>query len=147
MKILLILLLGFSLSVPTFADESLDNTAAPQTEETYEITIGDSDDVEIQVQYLNYNFGPTLVNTTRSARFFLRNNGRFPFLINDIDTDGNRFAHQENCPGFLWPGQRCSIRVFFRPNRVGLFFGRLEINLTGREDIIVNLRGRGVWGF
>lgn len=145
MKILLILLLGFSLSVPTFADESLDNTAAPQTEDTYEIIVGD--DLEIQVQYLFYNFGPTLVHTTKVARFFLRNNGFFPFLINDIDTDGHRFAHQENCPGLLWPGQRCSIRVFFRPNSIGLFFGRLEIDLTGREDIIVNLRGRGVWGF
>ncbi|MEK2646401.1 choice-of-anchor D domain-containing protein [Bdellovibrio sp. BCCA] len=143
MKLLFLLLLSIFFAVPSNADE----TSAPSlSEEVCGIVIGD-EDMQIQTQYLFYNFGRTLVNTTKSVRFYLRNNGRFPFYINSINTNGDRFRDEENCPGVLWPGQRCTIRVLFRPNQVGLFTGSLEVDLIGREDTIVNLRGRGVWEF
>ncbi len=140
-RFLVTLFVGLSL----FSAPALAQDPAAGNEDTYEIAFGE--EVQAQTKHFYYDFGRTLINTTKSVRFYLRNQGRFPIYINDIDTDGNGFWDNENCPSLLWPGQRCSIRVFFRPQYLGTFLGQTDISLTGSEDIRVHLRGRGVWGF
>lgn len=154
MKFLLSILLGLSLSMPAFSDENLntnsnDEKLVAKDSDTFEITLDDKNstkEVEALVKNYFYNFGRTLIFTTKSTRFVLRNRGIVPIYINNIGVRGNGFFETENCPQFLFFGQRCAIRVFFRPNHIGNFNGVLFINLGGSEDIRVFLFGRGVFG-
>ena len=112
-------------------------------EEVHEIVLG-SDDLEAQVINYNYNFGRVRIGNRETMSFFLRNNGRFPYLIDSIRIDGNNaFRATDNCPRVLLRRDRCQIRVAFRPNRVGQVRAALEIRLSGSEDINVRLRGQG----
>lgn len=150
MRYLLLLLLGFTLSAPALGEEvqNSPNTPAVTTHNEQNIDIsGNEDQVKPQVRYLFYNFGRVRLFDTETATFTLRNRGNYPIYINDIDVSGNNFRGSENCPSLLWPGQRCRIWVSFRPNYIATFNGRVDIWLTGAEDVIIYLRGRGVWGF
>ncbi|WII73225.1 hypothetical protein QJS83_04980 [Bdellovibrio sp. 22V] len=148
MKFFFAVLFGLALSIPTHAQEIYDTQAVqPQNEEAYEISLTNDEGAQIKVRNLFYNFRRTRLFTTKSVRFYLRNTGVLPIYINDIDTDGSSFWHSENCPSLLWPGQRCSVRAFFRPTSLGVKTGDIEIELTGAEDVRIHLRGRGVWPY
>ncbi|WP_413568520.1 hypothetical protein ACLWBD_13420 [Bdellovibrio sp. HCB117] len=144
MKYLIPFLLSMALSTPAFAQDVNDKTS---NEETFEIVLGEQGDVEAQTRHFYYNFGRTYLNQTKSARFYIRNTGGLPIYFNDFDISGNGFWYNENCPRLLFSGQRCSVRVYFRPNYIGNFNGRLDIEMTGAEDIRIHLRGRGIWPF
>ncbi|MGZ3769371.1 MAG: hypothetical protein ACXVCP_12005 [Bdellovibrio sp.] len=149
MKFLLSLLLGISLTVPAFAEENNNtdtNTNEVATDSTVIDFTGDTNkDVDALVRTYFHNFGRVPVNGTRSASITIRNSRLVPLLINNIYIQGRGFFRFENCPQYLIFGQSCQVRVFFRPFRPGNFFGVLFINLTGQEDIRVNLFGRGVF--
>lgn len=151
MKFLLILL-GLSLSTPAFSEDNINpsnNDALTISDSnTYEITFTDKSDKDAEALAINYfyNFGRTRVFTTKSINVTLRNRRVIPIVINNIGIRGNGFFERENCPQFLFFGQGCTVRVFFRPNHIGNFNGALSINLTGAEDIHVFLSGRGVFG-
>lgn len=151
MKYLLTIILGLVLSMPTFGEENLNNsddTLAKTDSETYEITLNDdksSDELEALVQTYFYNFGRTRLFRIKSISFDLRNRRFVPIRINNIHIFGNGFFQRENCPEYLFFGQRCTIRIFFRPNYVGFFNGRLIVNLSGAESIRVFLSGRGIF--
>ncbi|XGC80113.1 choice-of-anchor D domain-containing protein [Bdellovibrio bacteriovorus] len=150
MKYFLFALLTLSLSAPTLGNELPNEEMAPSTlsaNQTIEVNGIEEDDVSAQTRYLFYNFGRVRLYDSESQRFYIRNTGRLPVYINDIDISGSGFWANENCPSLLWPGFRCSIRVTFRPNHIGIHNGRLNIWLTGAEDVVIYLRGRGVWGF
>ena len=139
MKLFLIVSILSLLPMTTFAAEA---TAETQADE-YEVNIDDND-VNVQAHY-NYNFGRVRVGNSESATFTLRNRGRIPVYINDIDLDGdNAFHKNDNCPSLLFRGQSCRIRVRFHPQDTGRYHAELEIELTGAEDIEIDLRGRGV---
>ncbi|WP_413294886.1 choice-of-anchor D domain-containing protein [Bdellovibrio sp. HCB185ZH] len=140
MKSLLFLAAAFLISVPVFAQESYEDNSTNNEEHT--ITVND-DSITVQESY-NYNFGFVKKGKSENARFRLRNNGSYPFYINDIDTSGKAFSHKENCGGVLWPGQACRATVKFAPKQVGQFNGSLHFDLIGRSDIWVFLRG---WGY
>jgi len=144
MKYLLLLLLGFLFVNPALGEEPTTPSPLSQ-EESFQINL--NQEVQIQDQDYYYNFGRTPINTSRSVRFYLRNDGRFPIYINDINIQGEGFRQNENCPNFLFQGQRCSVRVVFRPTHIGPHNGRLDFELTAAEDIQIHLRGRGVFGF
>lgn len=131
MKLFNILLLTFFLGVPAFA------------ERTHEISLGGEAGTLDRDYY--YNFGPVRIFDEERATFFLRNTGRIPIYINDIDLRGaNVFSGGDNCPRILFQGDRCRIRVVFEPRRLMVYRANLEINLTPAEDITIHLRGRGV---
>ncbi|MEK2690307.1 choice-of-anchor D domain-containing protein [Bdellovibrio sp. GT3] len=138
MKAILLLAASLFLVPPVFAEDMEALTAA--TDDGV-ITITD-DSISVQESY-NYNFGFVRKGKSETARFRLRNNGSYPFYINDIDTNGRYFSHTENCGGTLWPGQSCRATVKFAPKQVGSFSGALHFDLIGRSDIWVYLRGTG----
>ncbi|MNL37928.1 hypothetical protein D3C87_1601050 [compost metagenome] len=144
MRVFLFSLLSLAMSVPAFADQYFYEEPNLQEEEVYEIPL----DTELDVQDINYNFnfGNVRVSRSRSTVFYLRNTGRLPYIINDIDIDGggNQFRESNNCPRILFRGARCSVRVTFRPNSTGQKRATLEIERTGAQDVNVRLRGRGV---
>lgn len=139
MKLFLIVSILSLLPMATFATDA---TPASQPEE-YEINI-DGKEVDVQAHY-NYNFGRVRVGSSESATFTLRNRSRIPVYINDIDLDGdNAFQDRDNCPRILLQGQGCRVRVRFHPQFPGRYEAELNIELTGADDIEVDLRGRGV---
>ncbi|WP_413580701.1 DUF1573 domain-containing protein [Bdellovibrio sp. HCB288] len=139
MKAILLFACSLFLTVPVFAEEMevLDDSAVDG-----EILITE-DSVTVLETY-NYNFGYVRKGKSETARFRLRNNGSYPFYIDDIETNGRAFSHTENCGGVLWPGQACRAVVKFAPKQTGSFYGRLDFELIGRSDIRVNLRGFGI---
>lgn len=152
MNLLLTILLGLSLSMPTFAEDNLNSanneSIATADSKAIDITINDDnakDDVGALVQTYYYNFGRTLLFTTKSVSFTLRNRRLTPLWIGNISIYGNGFAQRENCPEFLFFGQSCTVRIFFRPNHIGNFNGLLYINFRNSEDIQIFLYGRGVF--
>ncbi|WP_413586737.1 choice-of-anchor D domain-containing protein [Bdellovibrio sp. HCB274] len=138
MKAIMLLTSALFLTVPVFAQgtEEFDHA---QDDGVITIT---EDSVSVQESY-NYNFGFVRKGKSETARFRIRNNGNYPFYINDIDTSGRAFSHKENCGGVLWPGQSCRATVKFAPKQVGSFSGSLHFDLIGRSDIWVYLRGIG----
>jgi hypothetical protein len=144
MKYLLMSLLGLMMSLPAFA--SLDAAASEvvKTEAglNYEITL---DEVQTQTEDYYVNFGRVYVGDRRNAVFTLRNRGSLPIIVQDIDIEGYGFNGGDNCPRILTRGDRCSIRVTFRPRQQGQYRGQVDIELSGHEDIRLHLRGRGVW--
>ncbi len=143
MKFLLSFLIGLSLSAPALADNSAEDSHVLAPEEVFEISIGESDQTGVLRSY-SHDFGSARVGRTKTAHFYVRNEGRVPIFISNIDTIGDAYSHRESCPGVLLAGRRCSIRVAFRPNHIGSTNGRLEIGLRPVEDIRVYLHGRGV---
>lgn len=135
MKAYLLLTASLFLTAPVFAQEM------DATENTDEAVISITEDSVTVLETYNYNFGWVKKNKSESARFRLRNNGNYPFYINDIDTWGKYFSHTENCGGVLWPGQSCRATVKFAPKKVGSWSGALRFDLVGRSDINVNLSG------
>lgn len=160
MKFLLSILFGLSLSIPTFAEEGsdTDNKGKPETliqENAVDDTVSfevkytnnsnqTDDELNTLVRNFTLFFGPTRIFTTKSFRFFITNYRFVPLWIHNISIFGNGFFRTENCPEFLFFGQRCAVRVFFHPTRLGQHQGQLFVNMTGQEDIRVFLFGRGV---
>ncbi|BEV69658.1 hypothetical protein AB1A81_15210 [Bdellovibrio bacteriovorus] len=140
MKILASVFLGLLLASPVFGYEDDIET---DLNEVYVINVTDEATTLDRDYY--YNFGRVGLFEERRATFFLRNNSGLPMYINDFDLSGPpAFDYAENCPQILFRGQQCRIRVFFQPRTVGLKRAELEIELTPQEDIVLNLRGRGV---
>ena len=140
MKYLLMSLLGLMISVPALAsDEAMVSTQ--ESNLSYEITF---DEVQTQTEDYYVNFGRVYTGDRRTAVFTLRNRGSLPIIVQDIDIDGNGFRGSDNCPRILTRGDRCSIRVTFRPRQQGQYRGQVDIELSGHEDIRIHLRGRGV---
>lgn len=113
---------------------------------THEIQLDESN-VQIEAKDYYYNFGYVRIGQHASTRFTLSNNGRFPIYIDSIKINGPSFSSNNNCPRFLLKGHSCRIRVGFAPYAIGQYSGDLKINLTGSQDVIVHLRGRGVSRF
>lgn len=149
MKLLTSLILGLCLSLPVYAQESVENkNVTVNNTESLEITFSEDNEKDTvdEMRTFFYNFGRTRVFTTKSVRFILRNTRLLPVYIHDFDIRGRAFFFTENCPNILVFGQSCSVRVFFRPTRVGQFRGLLDIELSGAQDVQIYLRGRGVLG-
>ncbi|WP_374000672.1 hypothetical protein [Bdellovibrio bacteriovorus] len=141
MKILKRLFLGLLLASPVLAQEDMSETAY---EENHEVVF--SDEMQTQDRDYFYNFGRVRLFREARANFYLRNNGNIPIYINDFDLTGSSdFSFRDNCPQLLFRGQQCRIRVFFEPRSFGVHRGDLEIELTPQEDIVLHLRGRGVF--
>lgn len=139
-KSLLGTFLFVSLSVPAIAQDT--SETVDTTEQTFEISL--EDNIESFAQTYYYNYGRVRVNRSASAVFYITNNGRSPIYINDVDIDGDAYSGGDNCPRLLFAGQRCRARVTFRPPSVGQHFGEVEFELSGSQDVKVELRGRGV---
>ncbi len=133
--------IGFILLMSLGAQANYDVSAEAQFDDNVIVL---NDDLRTQDREYFYNFGRVRVNRTASTVFYLRNQGRTPIYINDIDANGSGFKRNDNCSNFLFSGQSCRIRVSFRPTHPGRYEGELEVELTGAEDIRVELRGRGV---
>ncbi len=138
MKFLVLALTTMFLACPGFGQQ-YDN-------EDHQIVIDDGG-AQVEAKNYYYDFGGVRVGHSATARFTLSNNGRFPIYIDSIRTNGQGFADSQNCPRLLFTGQRCRIYVRFSPFNKGQYSGELDINLTGSQDIIVHLRGRGVSRF
>jgi hypothetical protein len=141
MKLLSLSLTALLFATPGLAQNpDIQETASP---EIYEIELN-----EVQTERADYfyNFGPTRINDRRSATFSIRNNNSIPVYINDINIEGDGFRARDNCPRLLFRGDRCTVLVTFRPFDTGQYRGTLDFDLTGTQDIRVNLRGRGVRG-
>lgn len=148
MKLLMSLLLGLYLSLPVYAQESIEKEdVTVKNSETLEISFSEDSEKDTvdAMRTFFYNFGRTRIFTTKSVRFTLRNTQVVPVFIHDFDIRGNAFFFTENCPNVLLFGQRCSVRVFFRPTRIGNFRGLLDIELSGAQDVQIFLRGRGIF--
>ncbi|MNS94443.1 hypothetical protein D3C72_1286610 [compost metagenome] len=141
MKYLLMSIVSLLMSQPLYAQDTPVATQDPEV--TYEINIGD--ETEIKTINYNYNFGRVYVGDRRNAIFTLRNSSSLPIIIQDIDIDGEGFNGGDNCPRVLLRGDRCSVRVSFRPYNNGQYRGEVDMELSGHEDIRIRLRGRGVW--
>lgn len=143
MKILTSVFLGLLLTCPVFGYEE---EGVAGVDEVYVINVSDEATTLDRDYY--YNFGRVRLFEERRATFFLRNNSGFPMYINDFDLSGPpAFDYAENCPQILFRGQQCRIRVFFQPRSVGVKRGELQIELTPQEDVVLNLRGRGVFNY
>ncbi|MFV8257494.1 hypothetical protein ACNQKP_06805 [Bdellovibrio bacteriovorus] len=143
MKILTGLFLGLLLASPVLAYEDFSES---DINEVYVINVTD-DTTTLDRDYY-YNFGRVRLFDDKRATFYLRNNSGFPMYINDFDMNGDyAFDYSENCPQILFRGQQCRIRVFFEPRSLGLHRAELEIELTPQEDVVLNLRGRGVLNY
>lgn len=139
MKFLLNGLLAVFLAVPVAAHEE----AVPE-EEVFEVVL--NDDLTIQDQDYYLNFGAVRIFREARVSVYLRNNTRIPMYIQDFDMNGDAaFDSRENCPQILFSGQQCRIRIFFQPQRLGWHRGELEIELVPQEDVVIHLRGRGVF--
>ncbi|KHD87121.1 MAG: hypothetical protein OM95_16200 [Bdellovibrio sp. ArHS] len=145
MKLLVLLLLGTILATPVHAQEAPDNSQSRDS--TYEISLREPPEIDTQTVHYYYNFGRTALNRLKGVSFTLRNTGNLPLYFNDFDIHGSGFGYEENCPRLLFSGQRCTVRVFFRPTSLGTYSGALDIDMTGAEDIRIHLRGRGVWPY
>ena len=142
MKYLLMSLVCALLSMPASANEASLSVQEQKPTLAYEISV---EETEIKTDDYYVNFGRTRIGERRSAVFTLRNNSSIPIIVQDIDIDGEGFNGGDNCPRFLTRGDRCQIRVTFRPRDQKRYTGQVDIELSGREDIRIHLRGRGVW--
>lgn len=146
MKLFVFSLMCLAMSAPAMAyDYSYGEAEAYGSHGKNEIVITEDNEAGTEAVNYNYNFGNVRVNRGESTSFTVRNNGRLPFLVDRIRISGDSdFRQNNNCPRVLFRGARCSIRVSFRPQSTGNKSARLEIDLTGSQDINVRLRGRGV---
>lgn len=141
MKYLLISIVSLLMSQTVSAQDA--PATAQEQDVAYEINIGD--ETEIKTENYSYNFGRVYVGDRRNATFTLRNSSSLPIIIQDIDINGNGFDGGDNCPRVLLRGDRCRVRVSFRPHNNGQYRGEVDMELSGHEDIRIRLRGRGVW--
>lgn len=132
MKLLLSIIFGLIISMTAFA-----------TNNSLELSYNSEEIHPQTTKYYSYNFGSVLVNWSRYADFYLKNNGRSHLNIHGIYILGNSYWAWSNCPRDLAPGQRCLTRVEFRPWFEGFFTGRLRFALPS-DNIIIDLYGWGV---
>lgn len=140
MKLLAVIIMGLMLATPVLANEEFQESFL---NEVYVLSV--TDDMTVLDRDYYFDFGRTRLYQDKRATFYLRNSSSLPMYINDFDIRGhNAFDYSENCPRVLFRGQQCRLRVSFEPRQLGQHRAELEIEITPQEDVILNLRGRGV---
>lgn len=144
MKLIAFIALSLALSSTAFASELKGEASfplrktAPADENTIIIKDGS---LQTQVSY-SYQYRSTSLHNRSVARFRIFNHGSSAIYLESVALEGRSFTVSNSCLRILLPGRNCPISVSFTPKNLGNHSGRLDIDLTGAQNIHIYLSGR-----
>ncbi|GEM_PF-6457683 len=147
MKFIAFFALALAFSSTTLAFELKGEAAFPirkSTSAVEENTIIIKDgSLQTQVSY-SYQYRNTPPHTRSVARFRIFNHGSSAIYVESVALEGRYFMASNNCMRVLLPGRNCPITVSFIPKSLGNHSGRLDIDMTGAQNIHIYLSGRSL---
>lgn len=144
MKLIALIAFSLALSSTAFTSELTGEAAFSirKTEAADENTIIIKDGtLQTQVSY-SYQYRNTPLHNRAVARFRIFNHGSSAIYVENVTLEGRSFTASNNCLRILLPGRNCPITVSFTPKTLGNHSGRLDVDMTGAQNIHIYLTGR-----
>lgn len=144
MKSIALVALSLALSLPAFATdlegEAVFSVRKVETPEENAIIIKDGN-LQTQVSY-SYQFRNTPLHTRSVSHFRIFNHGSSAIYVESVALEGRSYTASNRCSRILLPGRNCFIAISFTPKGSGTHSGRLDIDMTGAQNIHIYLSGR-----
>ncbi|WP_457640542.1 S8 family serine peptidase [Persephonella sp.] len=110
----------------------------------YNLFITDTEE-KLCLDKVSYNFGDTVVGSSKTATFTVRNTGEVPLNISSVSSNSSNFSVSENCIGSqIQKNNTCTIDISFSPSSVNYYIGTVTINYGNNKILNIKVEGNGV---